>query len=338
MKSPAWSRTTSRRRLLAGFAALAVLPVAACNGVQGGKDAAGGNYPSRAVQFTVPFAPGGSSDLISRAAAKAAEKPLGQSVVITNKAGANGAVGDKEVLASAADGYTVGLAVKSLFAITPLAVKDPSAIQVDSMEIVATLTQEDYVLVVNAASPYKTLEDLLKAPKIRYATAGVGTGAQLSQALLFKAANVTATDVPFDGGAPATTALLGNQVEALSASLAETMEQIKGGKLRPLAVFSEKRSTYLPEAPTAKEKGFDVVVDQRRFIIAPKGLPADVAKKLNDSFAEARKDAAYDKFLKDNYMERWEVSDKEARQHLKDSAKQYADLTAKFQLTFGSGK
>ncbi|GAB3807528.1 tripartite tricarboxylate transporter substrate binding protein [Micromonospora zhanjiangensis] len=338
MNLSVWSRGTARRRLLAGLAALAVLPAAACSGVQGGKDAAGSKYPTRAVQFTVPFAAGGSSDLISRAVAKAAEKPLGQSIVITNKAGANGAVGDKEVLATSPDGYNLALAVKSLFAITPLAVKDPTAIKIDSMEIVATLNQEDYVLVVNGNSPYKTLPDLLKAPTIRYATAGVGTGAQLSQALLFKAANVKATDVPFDGGAPATTALLGNQVEALSASLAETMPQIKAGKLRPLAVFSEKRSTYLPDVPTAKEQGFDVVVDQRRFVIAPTGLPENVSKALESAFTEARKDAAYDKFLKDNYMERWEVSDEDARQHLKDATKQYADLTAKFGLTFGSGK
>ncbi|MEV0806638.1 tripartite tricarboxylate transporter substrate binding protein [Micromonospora sp. NPDC050200] len=338
MKSPAPSRTTSRRRILAGLAALAVLPVAACNGVQGGKDAAGSDYPSRAVQFTVPFSPGGSGDLISRAVAKAAEKPLGQSVVVTNKPGANGAVGGKEVLASTPDGYNIALLVKSLFAITPLAVKDPTAIQPDKMKIITTLTQEDYVLVVNAASPYKTLDDLLKAPSVRYATTGVGTGAQLSQALLFKAANVKATDVPFDGGAPATTALLGKQVEALSGSLAETMPQIKAGKLRPLAIFSEKRSAFLPDVPTAQEKGFDVVVDQRRFIVAPPGLPDAVATKLTDAFAEARKDAAYDTFLTDNYMERWEVSDQEARQHLTDAAKEYADLTSKFGLTFGSGK
>ncbi|MFG3685660.1 tripartite tricarboxylate transporter substrate binding protein [Micromonospora sp. NPDC047740] len=336
MRSPLPS--PSRRRLLAALAALAVLPVAACSGVQGGKDAADSNYPTRAVQFTVPFAPGGSGDLISRAIGKAAEKPLGQSVVVTNKPGANGAVGGKEVLASAPDGYNIALLVKSLFAITPLAVQDPTAIQPDKMTILTTLTQEDYVLVVNAASPYQTLEDLLKAPSLRYATTGVGTGAQLSQALLFKAANVKATDVPFDGGAPAATALLGKQVDVLSGSLAETMPQIKAGKFRPLAIFSEKRSSYLPDVPTAPEKGFDVVVDQRRFIVAPTGLPDAVAKKLTDSFAEARKDAAYDKFLKDNYMERWEVSDQEARQHLTDAAKEYADLSKKFGLTFGSGK
>jgi tripartite-type tricarboxylate transporter receptor subunit TctC len=90
-------------------ATLALLPATGCGGVKGGKEAAGDNYPTRAINFTVPFSPGGSSDLISRAIAKAAEKPLGKSVALTNKAGANGAVGGKEVLASAPDGYNIAL-------------------------------------------------------------------------------------------------------------------------------------------------------------------------------------------------------------------------------------
>ena len=132
------------------------------------------------------------------------------------------------------------------------------------------------------------------------------------------------------------TALLGKQVDAMSGSLAETMEQIKAGKLRPLAIFSAERSEFLPEVPTARDKGYDVVVDQRRFIIAPLGLPEAVSTKLEQSFAEARKDPAYETFLKDNYMERWEVSDEEARRHLQDAATEYAALAQKFGLTFSS--
>jgi tripartite-type tricarboxylate transporter receptor subunit TctC len=318
-------------------AVLAALALAAgCGGVQGGRDAAGSNFPARAVQFTVPFPPGGSTDIVGRAVAKVAEKPLGQSLAVTNKPGANGAVGGKEVLAQPPDGYNIALLVKSLFAITPLAVKDPTAIQLDKLTIVSTLTTEDYVLVSNTKSPYATVQDVLRAPSIRYATSGVGTGAQLSQALLFKGAGVKATDVPFDGGAPAVTALLGEQVDVLSGSLSETMPHIKAGKLRPLAMFSAQRSKFLPDVPTVKENGIDVVVDQRRFVVAPHGLPEAVATKLANSFAEARKDAAYEKFLTDNYVERWEVSGEEARTHIEQAAGQYAELVRKFGLTFGS--
>ncbi|MEU5882394.1 tripartite tricarboxylate transporter substrate binding protein [Spirillospora sp. NPDC047279] len=336
-QSPRLPRVPRRRTLLT-LLVLPVLSATACGGVKGGKEAAGDGYPTRPVAFVVPFAAGGSSDLISRAVAKAAEKPLGESVVITNKPGANGAVGNKEVLASPPDGYNISLSVKSLFAITPLAVKDATAIQPDKMEVVATLTEEDYVLVVNSASPHRTLDDLLKAPSIKYGTAGVGTGGQLSQALLFKAANANARDVPFDGGAPAVTALLGKQVDAVSGSLAETMEQIKAGKLRALAIFSAQRSPFLPDVPTAKEKGHDVVVDQRRFVIAPAGLPAAVSTKLDESFTAARKDPAYGRFLQDNYMERWEVSDDAARQHIKESAAQYAALAQRYGLKLGAAQ
>ncbi|WP_186762913.1 tripartite tricarboxylate transporter substrate binding protein [Lentzea tibetensis] len=287
------------------------------------------------MQFTVPFPPGGSTDLVGRAVARAVEKPLGQSVPVANKPGANGAVGGKEVLASAPDGYNIALLVKSLFAITPLATKDQTAIDLDKLKIVGTLTTEDYVLVVNASSPHASLEDLLKAPSVKYATTGVGTGAQLSQALLFKSAGTNATDVPFDGGAPAVTALLGAQVDALAAAPSEVMQHVKAGKLRPLATFNEKRSSYLPDVPTVKEKGHDVVVDQRRFVVAPPGIPDAVAKKLADSFTAARKDADYDKFLKDNFVERWEVSEDEARQHIKDARAQYAAQVEKFGLRLG---
>lgn len=308
-----------------------LVTLTACGGVKGGSS---GDYPTRPVQFTVPFPPGGSTDLVGRAIARAAEKPVGQSVPVTNKPGANGAVGGKEVLASPADGYNIALLVKSLFAITPLAVDDPTAIDLRKLTIVSTLTTEDYVLVVNANSPHRSLEDLLKAPNVRYATSGVGTGAQLSQALLFKTAGTNATDVPFDGGAPAVTALLGAQVDALSAAPSEVMQHVKAGKLRPLATFSEKRSTYLSDVPTVKEKGHDVVVDQRRFVVAPSGLPDAVARKLASSFAEARKDSTYEKFLTENYVERWEVSGDEARQHIEDARKQYAAQVDKLGLKF----
>ncbi|MFC0110839.1 Bug family tripartite tricarboxylate transporter substrate binding protein [Kibdelosporangium aridum] len=322
-----------RRRLIAALATILV-SATACNGVQGGSNAA--SYPNRAVQFTVPFPPGGSTDIVGRAVAKVAEKQLGQSMPVANKPGANGAVGGKEVLAQPPDGYNIGLLVKSLFAITPLAVQDPTAIQLDKLTIVATLTTEDYILVVNAESPYQSLKDLIGAPSIRYATSGVGTGAQLSQALLFKAANVKATDVPFDGGAPAVTALLGKQVDALSGSLSETMPHIKAGKMRALAVFSEQRSKFVPDVPTVKESGYDVVVDQRRFVVAPAGLPESVSAKLSTSFAEARKDAAYEKFLSDNYVDRWEVSGDEARTHIAEAAREYAEQVRKYGLTFSS--
>ncbi|WP_158630344.1 Bug family tripartite tricarboxylate transporter substrate binding protein [Glycomyces terrestris] len=325
-----------RRGLLAGLAVSPLAAVAACQ-VQGGADAAEADFPTRAVDFMVPFDPGGSGDLVSRAVAEAAEEPLGQSLAVSNKPGANGAVGLKELLAGDADGYTIALAVKSLFAITPLAVDDPDAVVIDDFRIIATLTQEAYVLVVHADSPYQTLDDLLAAGSVDYATTGVGTGSQLSAQLLFTGAGIDATDVPFDGGAPAVTALLGQQVDAVSASLAETMPQIEAGELRAVAVFSEERSPFLNEVPTAVESGYDVVVDQRRFIVVPAEVGDEAAGVLSLAFEEARESPEYGQFLQDNYMDRWEVDSLEAKTHLSDAAAEYAALVEDAGLDLGEG-
>lgn len=315
-----------RRGLLAGIAAVPSLAALAACEVQGGSDAADSEFPTRAVDFLVPFDAGGSGDLVSRAVAKAAEEPLGESFAVTNKPGANGAVGLKELLAGKADGYTISLAVKSLFAITPLVVDDPEAVVITDLRVITTLTNEGYVLVVHSSSPYNTLADLLAASHVNYGTTGVGTGSQLSAGLLFGLAGVDATDVPFDGGAPTVTALLGQDVDAASVSLAESMPHIEAGDLRPLAWFSEERSIFLNDVPTAKESGHDVVVDQRRFIVVPADTPDEVVGVLTLAFEEARDSGEYGQFLQDNFMERWEVDGMEAEAHLAEATEQYSTL------------
>jgi tripartite-type tricarboxylate transporter receptor subunit TctC len=327
-----------RRGLLAGLAALPPLAALSACQVQGGADEANASFPTRAVDFWVPFDAGGSGDLISRAVAKAAEEPLGESLPVTNKPGANGAVGLKELLAGKPDGYTIALAVKSLFAIGPLVVDDPDAVTIDQLRIITTLTNEGYVLVVHADSPYQTLEDLLAADSVKYGTTGVGTGSQLSAGLLFGIAGVDAKDVPFDGGGPTVTALLGKDIDAASLSLAETMPHIEAGDMRPLCVFSEERSVYLNEVPTALEKGQNILVDQRRFIVVPADTPDDVVGVLTLAFEEAREGGEYGQFLQDNYMERWEVDGIEAQLHLAEATEQFAAQISDSGVTLGTSE
>ena len=133
------------------------------------------------------------------------------------------------------------------------------------------VSRDDYVMATNPKSGFKSIADLKKPGRtIKYGTTGVGTGAQLSSALTFKTAGINATAVPFDGGAPALTALLGNQVDVSTMQIGEGIENIKAGKLVPLAVFSKERISYLPDVPTATDQGFDVQVQQYRFLTAPK--------------------------------------------------------------------
>lgn len=298
-----------RRLAAAPLAGVAALSLVACSVQGGGAVKQEADFPTKPIEFTLPSSPGGSTDLIGRAVAKALEAPLGQPVPVVNKAGANGAVGGKEVLGSRADGYKMVMLFKSLMAITPLAVDDANPITFDQMQVVGGLTVEDYVLVVNAAKhPSGDLASLLGESGLAYGTAGTGTGGQLSQALLLAKNGVDYKDVPFQGGAPAVTALLGEQVDAITVQIAEAMPHITSGAFRPLATFGEERSEFLPDVPTAKESGQDIVVDQKRFIAYPKDTDAAIVGTVADALKKAFEDPEYGAFLQSNYISRWEVS------------------------------
>jgi tripartite-type tricarboxylate transporter receptor subunit TctC len=326
-------RFISSRLLRAAVAMAFVGSLSAC-GVENGGDAGDGDadYPSKAIELTAPSSPGGSTDLISRAIAKAAEKPLGQSVVVVNKDGANGAVGGKEVLNSPPDGYKIVLLPQSLFAISPLLEEDSDAIDLAEMSYVAGLTIEDYVLSVPASSPIKAVDDLIEKGSVKFGTTGAGTGSQLAQALLFASEDVKASDVPFDGGAELVTALLGNQVDVGANQIAEAAPQIEAGKLRPIAVFSKERLESMPDVKTAKEQGYDILVNQRRWIAAPKDVPADVLDKLRASVATAKDDPAFAKFLEDNFVSRWDVEPDDVKAEVEAAKRQYSELSKRLNV------
>ncbi|MFF5989006.1 tripartite tricarboxylate transporter substrate binding protein [Prauserella flavalba] len=317
------SRSTRGAALLAA----AALVLSACS-VQGGSGGeGGGDYPTRAVEFTVPTEPGGSTDLITRALTKSLEEPLGQSTVVVNKPGANGKIAGKDVFSSNPDGYRLAVMPQSLFAVGPLVLDDPDAIQLEDMTFIKGLAVEDYVMVVPADSPIKSVEDLKKAGSVKYGTTGAGTGSQLAQALLLGLQKVRGTAVPFDGGGPTLTAVLGGKVDAAGLQIAEAYEQIRAGELRALAVFSEKRLEALPDVPTATELGYDVVVDQRRFVAAPAGLPDDVRDKLASAIDEATRSAEYTKVLEDSYIGRWDADGQAVGEQLRKARDQFKTMT-----------
>lgn len=294
-----------KRSILAGSAILALsLSMTAC----GSNDESTDEFPSSSIDFILPSSPGGSTDMIGRAFGTALEEPLGQSVTPVNRPGANGAVGGKEGLNKKADGYTVTMLFQSLLAITPLAVDDNNPIEFEDMDVLTPLTFEDYVLVVNANdTDAETLDELLEQDNLSFGTAGVGTGGQFSQAILLSMAETDYRDVPLDGGGPAVTALLGSQVDAVTVQVAEAAPYIEEGSFRALAVFNEERSEYLPDVPTAVELGYDIVVDQKRFLAAPAGVPDEVKEKYTEASAEALDDEQFNQFLEDNYISKWEI-------------------------------
>jgi tripartite-type tricarboxylate transporter receptor subunit TctC len=307
--------------------------IAACGVDDGGES----DYPSKPIELTAPSSPGGSTDLISRALAKSAEEPFGQSVVVVNRDGANGAVGGKEVLSSEPDGYKMVLLPQSLFAIGPLIEDDADAIDLADMQYLAGVSIEDYVLSVPASSPVKTLDDLVAQDSVTFGTTGAGTGSQLAQALLFATAEVEASDVPFDGGSELVTALLGDQVDVGANQIAEAASQIKAGKLRAIAVFSAERLESMPDVKTAKEQGYDIVVNQRRWLAAPKDVPEDVLTKMRESVASAMDDPAFATFLKDNYISRWDVEPDEVKSEVEAAKQEYEELIERLDVDLSEG-
>jgi tripartite-type tricarboxylate transporter receptor subunit TctC len=324
-----------RSRLGAAIAAATAtgLVLTACGGVQTstGAGSGGGNYPSGTVEMYVGASPGGSSDLISRAVSKGLSDNLQASFPVINREGANGALAAAEVSRAKPDGSTIAIQNASLFAITPLAVSADEVTKIDDFDVVYGVSRDDYVLVTNPASGYKTLKDLENSPRVvRYGTTGVGTGAQLAAALLFKTTDVASQPVPFDGGSPALTALLGNQIDVASLQVGEAIENIKSGKLLPLSVFGSERIGYLPEVPTAKEQGLDVEVAQYRFMTVPKGTPQEVKDKLVEGMQATFKTDAYKDFNTQNSLTPMEEPGDQVLAQLQADQKRYADLVKQY--------
>jgi tripartite-type tricarboxylate transporter receptor subunit TctC len=324
-----------RTRVRAGLAAAAVagLALTACGGVETstGGGGGGGDYPSGTVEMYVGASPGGSSDLISRAVSKGLSDELGASFPVINREGANGALAAAEVAKAPKDGSIIAIQNASLFAITPLAVSPDEVTKIDDFDVVYGVSRDDYVLVTNPASGYKTLRDIENATRVvRYGTTGVGTGAQLSAALLFKTTNVESQAVPFDGGAPALAAVLGNQVDVASIQVGEAIENIQSGKLLPLSVFGPERIEYLPEVPTAKEQGLDVEVAQYRFMTVPKDTPPEIQDKLIEGMKATFATEDYKAFNKQNSLTPMELSGDEVLAQLQSDQKRYADLVKQY--------
>jgi tripartite-type tricarboxylate transporter receptor subunit TctC len=320
--------------LRAGLAATAAagLVLTGCGGVQTGTGTgSGGNYPSGTVEMYVGASPGGSSDLISRAVSKGLSDNLGASFPVINREGANGALAAAEVAKAKPDGSVIAIQNASLYAITPLAVSPEEVTNIDDFDIVYGVSRDDYVLVTNPASGYKTLKDLENATRVvRYGTTGVGTGAQLAAALLFKTTDVNSQAVPFDGGAPALTALLGNQIDVASLQVGEAIENIKSGKLLPLSVFGPERIAYLPDVPTAKEQGLDVEVAQYRFMTVPKGTPQDVRDKIAEGMKATFKTDGYKAFNEQNSLTPMEEPGDQVLAQLQQDKQRYAQLVKQY--------
>lgn len=317
---------------LAGAAAV-TLGLSACGGNVSGSGDSGEDFPTQDVTITVGAAAGGSTDLIARALADGAASELGVALPVINTPGANGALAANEVSSADPTGYELATLNASLITITPLAVSEDEAIDINDFEVIAGVSQDDYVLVANPDTGIESVSDIVDSDeKHSFGTAGVGTGSQLAQSLLLAQSEIDFTEVPFDSGAPAVTAVLGNQVNLATVQLGEAKPQIDAGELTPIVVFSQERNQYLEDVPTATEEGFDIPVSQYRAVVAPAGTPEDVIATLDEAFRAAMATDAYKEFNENNLLTAHEITGDEVKEEWSGLADQYAELVDEYDI------
>ena len=255
-------------------------------------------WPDHPIQFIVPFPAGGGIDVIARPFAERFGELLHQAVVVIARDGASGTIGMGAVASARPDGYTLAFSPSGPLTIQPHVIPT-LAYKPESLQPICQLFASEYVLAVRADSPYKSLDDFVKAAKARpgkltYGFGGVATSPHLAIAEFANAAHLDMLGVPFRGDPAAILALRAGDID--SATLNIGLAKAQG--FRALATFAEKRQAEYPDTPTMKEAGFQVVSTAYGGLIGPKGMPADVVKKLEAACETAGKDERFQKAVR----------------------------------------
>jgi tripartite-type tricarboxylate transporter receptor subunit TctC len=242
---------------------------------------------ARPVTLLVPFPPGGSTDMIARTLSAKLPDKLGGTFVVQNTSGAGGTLGATAAKRAAPDGYTILVTSLGPLVIGPHLIKSVPYDPLKDFDYLTVAVQAPNVLAVPANSPHKTLADVLtfekaNPAKMTFASAGNGTSDHLTAELFWQETKTQGLHVPYKGGAPAMTDLLGGQVDATFMNINTGLPYISSGKLRALAITSAKRSPLLPDVPTMEELGLKgVTVYSWQGLAVPKGVPADVKSRLH---------------------------------------------------------
>jgi tripartite-type tricarboxylate transporter receptor subunit TctC len=248
-----------------------------------------GDYPDHTIRMIVPFSPGGSSDLVARLVAKDVQKYLGQSVFIDNRPGAAAMIGLNDLVRAKPDGYTIGITNSGM--VTQPLYGLAKYNYVTAIQALAQVGEAPFVLAVKADSPWKTIEQFIAYAKahpnsMNYGITGIGNTSHIGPEYLKFLAKFKMEPVNFSGGGTLITSLLGGYIQAAGINPVDIREQVKAGRIRVLVVFGDKRidDPLYKDAPTAKEKGYDVVVTLWQGIGVPRNLPPAVQDKLSEAF------------------------------------------------------
>jgi tripartite-type tricarboxylate transporter receptor subunit TctC len=278
----------NRRRLLLAAAAI----TAAATGPSRAQ-----TFPSRPVTLVVPFAPAGGTDIAARRLGESLSAKLGQPVIIDNRPGGNGIVAGQAVLRAPPDGYTILIATAASFSAAPaLGQKLPYDVAKD-FRPVAMLGLFPLVLNANVDLPVKDLKEFIaycreRPGKLNYASAGIGGTNHIVFEMISQAAGLKAVHVPYRGAAPAATDLIAGHVQVFVDSLAASLSHIQGGKVRPLGLTTATRQPQVPDVPTLKEQGVDVVYPGWASLVVPARTPDAIVTTLNGAINAALGDPA----------------------------------------------
>lgn len=265
-------------------------------------------FPNKPVTLSVGFAPGGGTDITARLLAKKLAEQIGQPVNVDNRPGAGGNIAAEHAVRANADGYFIHLTNIGALTVSPHTTKKLGYDPRKDFTPLSMAVQFPNVLVVGNTQPMRTLDDYVKAGRVKgasiaYGTSGISSTGHLSGALLESIAKTDLVHVPYKGGGPAMTDLLGNQVPSVFASAPTAVPQIKAGKIRALAVTSLRRAEAMPEVPTIAESfpGYDVT--NWYAFVAPPGMAREVAERWNREIVKALNDTTVRAQIKEHGME-----------------------------------
>ena len=283
------SMQRATRHLIFAIAAIA----AACSALP----VSAQSFPNHPLKIIVGYAAGGAVDIVARSVGQALSQALGQPVVVENKPGAGTNIAVKSVIDAAPDGYTLLMAANALAANMSLYQPAPFDAEKD-LQPVALIGRVPVVLAMNPKAPYGSLAALITAAKaspgsIAFATPGNGSTPHMAIELFEREAGISLLHIPYKGGAPAITDVIGGQLPLVAVNALEVLPQFKGGRLKVLAVLSPNRSPIFPDAPTVAESGFPGFEASVWYgLVAPAGTPAPVLAKLHDAVQQALKTPA----------------------------------------------
>lgn len=256
------------------------------------------------INFIVAYSPGGTTDVMARIIANTMERKLGQKIIVINKPGAGGEIGFSQLSAAAPDGYTIGML--NVITLLTIPIERDAKYSLDTLVPVADIQTDPVVLCVKADDPAQNLGDIIaeakSGKKITFGSGAIGSDKHIGTEQFARLAGIELKHVPFNGSGPSRTALIGGHVRLCALSISEAKEFVDTKQIRALGQMTAERSDFLPDVPTFKESGYDVVIASRRGIGAPNGTPKELVEQIAAACKDVADDPEFRKKAKDGFL------------------------------------